>query len=80
MSDKIKNPIATVKNEKAGNGAGETSIISRVGYLLHPQGYSVVLSEIAGESPTNAELTNADLWNRTSELKDSKFVILRCKD
>ena len=79
MSDKVENPVAISKNEKAGNGAGETTVISRVGYLLHPQGYSVVLTEIGGESPTGAELQKASLWKRTSEAKDSKFVVLRCK-
>ena len=78
MSDKVENPVAISKNELAGNGAGETTIISRVGYLLHPQGYSVKLTEFAGESPTGAELQKAALWERTSELKDSKFVVLRC--
>ena len=80
-STAIKNPMAVVKNEKSGNGAGETEVISRSGFLLHPQGFSLTSATIdAGiTSPTVAQLQTATFYKRTVDVKQSKIVFLVAK-
>lgn len=75
MSTKVQNPIVYVRDEKAGKGSGKTEVISRVGYLLHPQGYNFKLNS----APSDAVLTAATTWERNSTVKESKIVFLDCQ-
>ena len=54
-----------------GKGAGNTIIISRKGFVLHPVGWSYTKS---GMSPTLADLKNKNNWGMKFKVKQQKFV------
>lgn len=63
-----------------GNGAGATILHSRINLGLHPHGFSFVDgSVVTGESPTIANLSNADCWDRVVERKAVKLAFLVSK-
>ena len=68
--------IDYAENKLAGNGAGQRTIITRRGLVLHPIGWSFDKSAVAGQSPTLAELANGNAWDRKFRQKNSKFVFV----
>ena len=55
-------------------GAGQKTILTRRGLVLHPIGWSFDKSTLSGQSPTLAELANGNAWDRKFRQKNSKFV------
>lgn len=58
---------------------GDDILINRQHFILHPRGVKFTDSEVAGESPTNAELGTADNWNRVYEPKNVRIVAFKHK-
>ncbi len=58
----------------AGMGGGQQVLHSRVNLSMHPLGYSWKETAVVGESPTLAELADADNWDRVAS--DRKHVPL----
>ncbi len=54
-----------------GKGAGNTILIARRGFVLHPIGWSYKKS---GMSPTLADLSNKNNWDMKFKVKQQKFV------
>ncbi|RKD75780.1 major capsid protein [Kushneria marisflavi] len=63
--------------ESAGNGAGQQILHSRVNTAMHPAGYSFADVNVAGESPTIAELADPSNWTRKAERKAIKLAFMR---
>ena len=53
---------------------GDTSMIMRRRYILHPSGVQFTSSSVAGKSPTDAELALAANWVRVYENKNVRIV------
>ena len=53
---------------------GDTSMIMRRRYILHPRGVQFTSSSVAGKSPTDAELALAANWVRVYENKNVRMV------
>lgn len=62
-------PVATVRDETAGNGGGEEILHERRHWLLHPQGFRFDASSMASQSPTTEELGLAANWSRVVDRK-----------
>jgi len=63
--------------ETARDGlAGESYLINRRAFLLHPRGIKWTETTCAGEAPTNAELALAVNWDRVYEKKSIRIVTL----
>ncbi|BBN97497.1 major capsid protein [Sporolactobacillus terrae] len=56
--------------------AGDDILINRRHYILHPRGIKFTDSSVADSSPTNAELANAENWDRVYEKKNIRLVEL----
>jgi len=56
--------------------AGEDYLINRRHFILHPRGVKFTDTNVAGSSPTNAELADADNWTRVYEQKNVRLVKL----
>lgn len=63
----------------AGDGGGQQVLHSRVNLGLHPAGFSWDEAAVVGESPTIAELADADNWSRVVERKAAPLAFLVCK-
>lgn len=72
-----KHPTSIERNEKAGNGGGLETLISRREMVLHPRGMKFTDSSVAGQSPTNAELAMASNWDRVWDRKQIKLAALK---
>lgn len=70
-------PAEVVRDGKTGKGAGETSLITRRGMLIHPNGYEIVKGNVAGLSPSLAELGDAVTWNRKVDANRSNFCFVQ---
>mgnify|MGYP000854324557 FL=1 len=75
----VEFPIEEQRDAKSGNGSGETTIISRMGYMLHPNGYSYIKGQQASVSPTLAELADAKNWKRVVEKEQAPFLAIQTK-
>lgn len=53
---------------------GDTSLIMRRRYILHPRGVQFTSASVAGKSPTDAELAVAANWVRVYENKNVRMV------
>lgn len=72
------NPVATDRDELAGDGGGQEFLISRQEWCHHPRGFAWLSASQAGESPNIAELALAANWDRRyNERKQIKFAELR---
>ena len=65
----VSNPSSTERDEKSGNGSGETFLHSRVNTCLHPYGFQFTGASVAGNFATYAELATAANWDRVTERK-----------
>ena len=54
--------------------AGDTQLINRRRFILHPRGVKFTSTTVAGSSPTNAELELAANWARVWENKNVRLV------
>lgn len=70
-------PAEVERDPKAGNGGGAENLISRVEWLIHPNGFAWLSGSMAGQSPTFAELIAAANWNRVVERKLVRIAELR---
>lgn len=70
-------PTATVRLESGGNGEGIEEMYQRKHFVLHPRGVKFNGANMAGVSPTNAELALAANWSRVYERKNVRLVALR---
>lgn len=69
--------LAQVRDELAGDGSGQETIISRRRYILHPFGFSNKTAPTNGISQTNNELGTAATWDRVVDRKAVPLVIVR---
>ena len=58
---------------------GDDILINRQHFILHPRGVKFTDTSVAGESPTNTELSNANNWNRVYEPKNVRMVAFKHK-
>lgn len=72
-----KVPLASDRDEAAGDGGGQETIFSRVEYVIHPWGFKWLGASMAGESPTNAELALAANWDRSYERKRVPIAFIK---
>lgn len=75
----IEFPIETQRDAKTGKGSGETTVISRMGYLLHPNGYTYKKANQTSVSPSLAELANKTNWERLIDKGQAPFLALETK-
>ncbi|MDG4549869.1 MAG: major capsid protein [Candidatus Contendobacter sp.] len=74
-----KVPMAYTRNELAGNGAGQETLVNRREFILHPRGLRWTSDTMAGSSPTNAELATAANWEQAWADKAIKLVKILSK-
>lgn len=67
-------PLAQVRDEFAGNGSGQETVINRYRSLIHPAGFSNVVAPTNGVSQTNAQLAAAATWDRVLDRKAIPLV------
>lgn len=65
--------IEPVRNALSGYGAGDTKIITRKGFVLHPVGFSYTKTAM---NPTLADLKNDANWSMKLKAKQQKFVAI----
>jgi hypothetical protein len=71
--------LATVGQQR-DELAGDTTLVTRQSYVLHPQGFKTNLTITAnGESPTNAQLANAAAFTRVVDSKNVAIVEYKFK-
>jgi len=71
-------PTEVDRAPAAGNGGGQEILYSRVEWVHHPRGFQWLGAVETAQSPTNAELQNADNWLRVfPERKQVKIAELR---
>ena len=63
----------------AGNGGGQQVLHSRVNLAIHPLGFQWKETNVAGESPSLAELALAANWDRVAERKAVPVAFLKHK-
>lgn len=69
-------PVAVEREELEGNGGGTEAIVERVNWLIHPDGHKWNEVSIAGASPSNAELAEAQQWTRVVDRKNVPLAFL----
>ena len=57
--------------------AGDDILINRAHFLLHPRGVKWTDADVAGSSPTNAEVEKAANWTRVYDQKNVRIVALK---
>lgn len=73
-SASVERALVQFRDELAGGGSGEETILNRFRYALHPYGFSNVAAAANGVSQTNAELEASATWNFVAQ--DRKSVPL----
>lgn len=69
------NPVGFVPTETDRDSlAGEDYLINRRTFILHPRGVRFTSANVAGVSPSNAELANGNNWTRVYEPKAIRIV------
>lgn len=69
------NPVGFVPTETDRDSlAGEDYLINRRTFILHPRGVRFTSAQVAGVSPTNAELALGENWERIYEPKAIRIV------
>jgi hypothetical protein len=53
------------RTPSSGNGAGQSTLYSRVNVALHPLGFTFTGASVAGDSPVQAELALSTNWTRS---------------
>lgn len=70
----IANGLVQFRDELAGDGSGEETILNRFRYLLHPAGHSNVAAPTNGVSQSLAEQAAAATWTRVAARKAIPLV------
>ena len=73
----VENALVQVRDEFAGGGSGEETVISRVRYLLPMVGFDNIAAPANGVSQTGAELSAAVTWDRKIAQKAIPLVAIR---
>lgn len=69
------NPVGFVPTETDRDSlAGEDYLINRRTFILHPRGVRFTSAQVAGVSPSNAELALGENWERVYEPKAIRIV------
>lgn len=61
----------------SGNGGGQTTLVSRRSFAVHPYGFKWEENSMASDSPTYAELAMATNWDRKFERKRIPIACLK---
>lgn len=67
----VEKALVQFRDELAGGGSGQETILNRFRYALHPHGFSNSAAPANGVSQTNAELANADTWTKVAQSRKS---------
>ena len=71
-------PVATDRNELAGDGAGMETLSTRRQWVMHPTGIKFTDNSVTGQSPTDAEFELATNWDRVyPERKQIPMALLK---
>lgn len=74
-------PVETERYPDQGNGAGVEALFTRRQFSLHPVGHTWKETSVALEFPSNAELADANNWERKfPERKQVPFVAIISKN
>ncbi len=66
-------PLEVYRNPLSGKGAGDSKIISRKGFVLHPIGFSYTKTTM---NPTLTDLKASANWSMKLKAKQQKFVAI----
>jgi hypothetical protein len=69
--------LAQVRDELAGYGSGQETILSRRRYIMHPLGFTNQVAPTNSVSQENSELVVAATWNRVVDRKAVPLVVVR---
>jgi hypothetical protein len=73
----VDKPLVDVRDELAGMGSGQDTILGRRRYLLHALGFTNKVAPTNGISQTNAELSAAATWDRVMARKMIPLVQIK---
>lgn len=73
----VEKAIVTIRDELAGGGSGEETVLNRFRYALHPYGFSNDEEPANNVSQTNTELKNADTWSKVADRKAIPVVAIK---
>lgn len=70
-------PVEDYRTPKAGHGGGQTEVITRRNFVMHPIGFSMDTTSFAAPTPADTELDNSGTWDRyVASLKHTGMVQL----
>jgi hypothetical protein len=69
------NPVKIERSELAGTGGGQETLVSRVEWIIHPNGYKCNLDA----TPTMAQLKAKESWTRAYERKRIKLAVIKSR-
>lgn len=69
--------LAQVRDELAGYGSGQETILTRRRYIMHPLGFTNKVAPSNSVSQTNTELGTAATWDRVVDRKAIPLVVVR---
>jgi len=73
--------MATERDEKAGNGSGETSLIHRMSGIIHPLGYSMTSNNLNTDGQVGySQLEMATTFTRVWQRKNIKLAFIQTND
>ncbi len=72
----VENALVQVRDEFAGGGSGQETVINRLRYLMVPYGFNNIAPAVNGVSQTNSELSAAATWDRSETRKAIPLVKL----
>lgn len=76
-SQAVDGALVSVRDELAGNGSGQETILSRRRYALHPLGMTNKTAPTNGISQANSELSAAATWDRVMLRKMIPLVAIK---
>lgn len=71
------NALEIERSAASCNGGGSEVVWSRVSPIIHPLGYDWSDTAVAGQSPTLAELADADNWTRRFERENISIAFIK---
>jgi hypothetical protein len=69
------NPVKVERSELAGTGGGQETLVSRVEWIIHPNGYKCNLDA----TPTMTQLKAKESWTRAYERKRIKLAVIKSR-
>jgi len=61
----VEIPVEVEREALQGDGMGVETLVTRRQFAMHPYGHTVESGGVAGTFPTDAEVANAAMWDRT---------------